>query len=183
MKGKFQVISCKLQEGFTLIEVLVVASITVLITGFLVVNFSRSRIDLNQVTVVIADAIREAQSLALSGSLIQGTYRCGYGVHFTSNGYLIYAGPDSQAVDCSVQNRDYNGGDIEVRQGLLPGTALEIVPPSDIFFEPPNPTTYIGGSNAPGATATVIIRRKGAQCPGADCRRVTVTTAGQIQTQ
>lgn len=171
------------EGGFTLIEVMIVATITVLITGFLVVNFSRSRVDLNQVTVVVADAIREAQSLALSGSLIRGTYRCGYGIHFTSDGYLIYAGPDSGVVDCSVQNRDYNTGDVDVRQGFLPSNALEIVPSPDIFFEPPNPTTYIGGSSDPSITATVTIRRKGAQCPGADCRRIVVTTAGQVQTQ
>lgn len=170
------------QRGFTLIEVLVVASITVIISGLLIVNFSRSRVDLNQVVIMVTDAIREAQASALSGSLIQGTYRCGYGIHFDENGYTIYAGPDSSAVDCAEEDRDLGPGDSVVRTALLPNTALEIViPVPDIFFEPPDPTTYIGNSNDIGVEASIIIRRKGQRCPGPDCRTITVTTAGSIQ--
>jgi prepilin-type N-terminal cleavage/methylation domain-containing protein len=173
------------EQGFTLVEVLVVSSITVMITGFLVVNFSRSRTDLNQAATVLTDAVREAQSLTLSGSLVQGTYRCGYGIHFVDGGYLIYAGPNADDFDCSVQNRDYDAGsDAIIRQALLPNPALEIAPlPPDIFFEPPNPTTYIGGSTAPGLNTNINIRRKGAVCPGADCRTINVTTSGRIQLQ
>lgn len=172
-------------KGFTLIEVLVVASITVMIAGFLVSNFSRSRVDLNQMVITVTDAVREAQSQALAGTLLKGTYRCGYGIHFEAAGYVIYAGPDSGQVDCTVQDRNYNGGaDVVVRQALLANTALEIVMPvADIFFEPPNPTTYIGGSSAPNVSATVTIRRKGARCPSADCRSIYVSTSGRIQTQ
>jgi prepilin-type N-terminal cleavage/methylation domain-containing protein len=172
-------------KGFTLIEVLVVSAITVLITGFLIVNFSRSRVDLNQVALTVTDAIREAQSLALAGSLVRGTYRCGYGIHFDATGYRIYAGPDSSTVDCAAQTRSYEGADdIIIREAFLPNNVLEFVLPiPDIFFEPPNPTTYIGESNAPGVSTTILIRRKGAACPSADCRSITVTTSGRIQSQ
>lgn len=171
------------ERGFTLVEVLVVASITVLITGFLVVNFSRSRVVLNQMPIIISDGVREAQAMALSGSLVRGTYRCGYGIHFTADGFLIYSGPDSSAVDCSAEDRNYEASaDAIVRSALLPNNALEIVVPVvDIFFEPPNPTTYIGGSSSPGVSVDIVVRRKGAQCPSTDCRTVHVTTSGQIQ--
>jgi prepilin-type N-terminal cleavage/methylation domain-containing protein len=172
-------------KGFTLIEVLVVASITVLITGFLISNFSRMRVDLNQSMLTVQDAIREAQSQALSGGLIRGTYRCGYGIHFTERGYVLYAGPDSSTVTCSEQDRNYDSGaDMIVRAAVLPNNVLEFVLPApDIFFEPPNPTTYINGVSTPGTEAAIILHRKDAPCPSTDCRTIRVTTAGQIQTQ
>ncbi len=179
-------------RGFTLVEVLVVAAITVFITGLLVANFSRTRVDLNQTRLLVQDAIREAQSRALSGALYAtsgsgpsaSTYRCGYGVHFVVNGYIVYAGPDSAVADCSTQDRNYNAGsDDVVRQGYFSNSTLEIVlPVQDIFFEPPNPTTYIGGSSA-AAPENINIHRIGAQCPSADCRTINVSTSGLITTQ
>jgi Tfp pilus assembly protein FimT len=172
-------------SGFTLIEILVVTSITVLIGGFLVANFSRSRVDLNQVVLTVADAIREAQSSALAGSLVRGEYRCGYGIHFTEKGYSLYAGPDSSTNDCASEDRNFNKGiDEIIRSGVLPNNTLEIaLPASDIFFEPPNPTTFINGSSTEGITEGITIQRKGAKCPSADCRIITVSTAGRIEVQ
>jgi prepilin-type N-terminal cleavage/methylation domain-containing protein len=172
-------------KGFTLIEVLVVSAITVLITGFLVANFSRTRVDLNQTTLLVQDAIRSAQSMALSGALYgrPGTYRCGYGIHFVANGYILYAGPDSGSVDCTAHARTYTAGiDDIVQQSLFSNISLEIASPlPDIFFEPPNPTTYIDGSSAAGSSATINVRRKGTNCPSVDCRTIHVTTSGKIQ--
>jgi len=173
------------QRGFTLVEILVVASITVFITGILVANFSRSRVDLNQTVLTVTDAIREAQALTLAGSVVKGTTRCGFGIHFMPGGYLIYAGPDAALTDCTSQDRNYNAGtDDIVRQALLSNNVLEIAPPlTDIFFEPPNPTTYIGGSSAPSAAADIVIRRKGAQCSQKttpDCRTIHVSSAGIV---
>jgi prepilin-type N-terminal cleavage/methylation domain-containing protein len=170
-------------KGFTLIEVLIVASITVLITGFLVVNFSRLRTDLNQTTLTVQDAIREAQSNALSGELIRGTYRCGYGVHFDAKGYVLYAGPDSSTVSCATQNKNYEPGtDAIVRSALLQNNVLEIVLPApDIFFEPPGPTTYINNVSTAGTNATILIRTPNAACPSSDCRNIYVNTSGRIQ--
>lgn len=173
-------------KGFTLIEVLVVASITVVITGLLIQNFSRSRVDLNQTTLIIVDAIRDAQSQALAGALFTGKYRCGYGIHFNASDYIIYAGPDvdAEGIDCSTQDPDYNVGiDSIVRQGIISNSSLELVATEDIFFEPPDPTTYIGGVSTPGRVTLINIRRKDASCPSSDCRTISVTTSGRIQTQ
>lgn len=174
-----------MNRGFTLVEVLVVASITVFITGFLVTNFSRTRVDLNQTSILVLDAIREAQNLALSGSLTHGAYRCGYGVRFEARSVRVYAGPDASTVSCGGENRDYEGGiDETLRQVVLPSSTLEIVQPTeDIFFEPPNPTTYIGNSNAIGKTETIVLKRVSATCPSGDCRSILITTAGRIQLQ
>ena len=177
-------------SGFTLLEVVVVAGITVVITSFLIANFSRSRLDLNQVALTITDAIREAQSQALSGSLVRGTHRCGYGIHFMSDSYLIYAGPDTTTVDCASDDRNYNEKeDTVIRTALLENNSLELVLPiPDIFFEPPDPTTYIGGESGPKMLARIVVQKKGKQggrerCPNPDCRLITVTGGGSIQTQ
>ena len=180
-------------KGFTLVEVLVVAAITVLLTGFMVANFSRSRVDLNQTALMVQDAIREAQSMALSGALyakpgVSGSYRCGYGIHFMANGFTLYAGPDSGTADCSSLNRNYDAGtDDVVRTGLLSNATVEIVLPApDIFFQPPNPDTYINNDDSPGNYADIHVRRQGADCSGTstpDCRTIHVTTAGIITTK
>lgn len=189
-------------KGFTLIEILVVMGITVLLTGFMIQNFSRSRTDLNQTRLLVQDAIREAQSLALSGSVFAGPsgggratpsfYRCGYGAHFDAGSYTVYAGPDSNSVDCSTQDRGYNPGtDQVVRTALFSNNTIEILLPApDIFFEPPDPVTYVCTSSPcgdaqrfAGLSADIKIRRKGAACPSDDCRIIHVTTSGLITSQ
>lgn len=175
-----------LHAGFTLIEVLVVVSITVIITGLLIANFSRTRVDLNQTTLLVKDAIREAQSMALSGALFgrPGASRCGYGVHFTADAYTIYPGPISaDATACTPLAYGYNTDSPEVvRRGLLSNPVLEIVMPApDIFFEPPDPKTYIIGIGTNNQTI-IVIRRKGTTgCAPEDCRQINITTSGQIQ--
>lgn len=173
-------------KGFTLVEVLVVTAITVMLTGFLIQSFSRSRTDLNQVANQVTDAVREAQSSALSGALVRGTYRCGYGVHFDAHGYTIFAGPDASqtGVDCAAGRVFGGAGTTVVSSAVLPNNVLEILQPApDIFFEPPDPTTYIAGVSAPGTTAAISIRVAGAACPSTDCRTINVTTSGLIQLQ
>jgi prepilin-type N-terminal cleavage/methylation domain-containing protein len=172
-------------KGFTLVEVMVVTAITVILSGLLVANFSRTAVDLQSSAIGVQDALREAQSLALAGAYTGGSYRCGYGVHFESDGYLIYAGAKADELPCSGEDRNYNlgggpSGDVAVRTVALANPALVIDPPSgDIFFEPPDPTTYVGGSTA--TTATIRIHKRDAPCPGADCRVLTVSPAGRIQ--
>jgi prepilin-type N-terminal cleavage/methylation domain-containing protein len=182
-------------KGFTLIEVLVVASITVIMAGLLIANFSRTRVDMNQTTLTVKDAIREAQSLALTGAVF-GTgaggapSHCGFGIHFESDGYTIYAGPLSDpgaapsgpaVATCVASNYGFANNAGIVRTGLLSNSVLEIVlPQSDIFFEPPDPKTYF--IPAVGKTTTVTIRQKGTSvCPSADCRQIDVNSSGQIQ--
>lgn len=170
-------------KGFTLIEVLVVMAITVMMTGLLVTNFSRSRVDLNQTRLLVQDAIREAQSLALSGSLYQGTYRCGYGIHFAAGTYTIFAAPNAESVDCTTLDRRLTGEDEVVRVGLISNPTVELVLPiPDIFFEPPQPTTYIDNSSAV-RSLDISIRRGGAACPSSDCRQINVSTSGLITTK
>jgi prepilin-type N-terminal cleavage/methylation domain-containing protein len=171
-------------KGFTLVEVLMVMLITVILTTALVTNFSRSRISVNQAALVVQDAIREAQSLALSGALWRGKYRCGYGINITEAGYIIFAGPDVQA-GCAGDDFEFvQGEDDVVRTAPLPDLLLEISSDVDnIYFVPPNPRTYVNGVLA-DATWTVSVRKKGAQaCPGVDCKQIGISPAGLVTLQ
>ncbi len=181
-------------KGFTLIEVVIVTGIIVLMSGFIIQNFSQSRADLQQSRLVLQDALREAQSLALAGATHGGVYRCGYGVHVTATGYSIYAGPDSSMLDCTAQDRSYTAGvDQIVRTVSFSPNTLEIVLPAvvqDIFFEPPDPVTYLctsspcgASAQSTGVTTDIQMRRIDATCPSSDCASIHVTTSGFITAQ
>jgi hypothetical protein len=125
--------------------------------------------------------------MALAGTVWRGASRCGYGIHFTGTVYTIYAGPVSELdpvsglSKCTEANYGFanNGG--TVRQGFLSNATISIVAPNpDIFFEPPDPKTYILGSGG-AKTTTISVRRNAASCPSVDCRVINVTTSGQIQ--
>lgn len=178
------------QRGFTLPEILVVTSIIVMMSVFMATNFSRLRIDLNQSRLIVIDGIREAQSRALAGAAHEGAHRCGYGIHFTESGFIIYAGPDSSVTECATEDKSYaNARASMVRTGVFSNSAVEVaLPVADIFFEPPNPTTYLctGPSVCTSANASVdvTIRRTGVElCTIEDCKTIHVTTAGLITAQ
>lgn len=175
-------------KGFTLIEILVVMAVTVIMAGILIANFNRSSVDLNQTRLLVQDAIREAQALALSGAVFRGEYRCGYGIHFESQSYVIYAGPVADDVVCGTidTNYDTGDGDVPVRTGIVPNTHIQISGP-DIFYAPPKPTTFIDNSSSPGS-ADIVISRNDASCnnpQGAspDCRFINVSTSGLINSK
>ncbi len=187
------------QRGFTLAEILVVMSMIMMLSGFMAQNFSRFRINVDQSRLAVVDAIREAQSLALAGAEYDSQHRCGFGIHFTATGYLVYTGPDSSAIDCAddiQHDRAYNDGSDEiVRSTVFSGGTVEMVlPAADIFFQPPDPVTYICTSSPcgvsqqlPNTSTDITVRKIGAACPpmvsSSDCKRIHVTTAGVITVQ
>jgi len=193
----------KYTKGFTLVEMLVVITIILIMTGLLIGKFAQSRVDLNQWRLQVMDGIREAQSLALASAKFNDTYRCGYGVHFESNGFSIYAGPDASTLDCSsdaLHQREYNASTDEiVRAVVFSNAQVEVIqvegapPAPDIFFQPPDPTTYIclnspavacgSADQQAGISIDIGIGLVGALCPSDDCRIIHATTSGLITIQ
>src|SRR3989344_9296458 len=133
--------------GFTLIEVLVVAAITGIISTFMILNFQRSRVDLNESGGVVIADLRAAQSKALastkydSGSGLK--IRCGYGVHYiNTTSYSVYAGPDASLIDCKSLNRNLDSADAIVTTKVFGSEKIEFKAIfNDIFWEPPHPYT------------------------------------------
>src|SRR3989344_8226607 len=102
--------------GFSLIEVLVVATITGIISTLMLLSFQRSRLDLNQSKDEMIADLRVAQSKALASTKhYSGSgpkIRCGYGVHYIDlTSYSIYTGPDASLNNCSSLNRNLDGAD------------------------------------------------------------------------
>lgn len=172
--------------GFTLIELLVVAAITGVISTFMLLNFQRTRVDLNESGSVFIADLRAAQSKALasakydSGSGLK--IRCGYGVHSNVDltSYSIYAGPDASLNNCKSLNRNFDGADTIIATKKFGDTKVEFKDVfSDIFWEPPHPYTYINNSSS-SASINITIGKKGGTCPQ-DCKTINVSTSGKIE--
>ncbi|MBI2064232.1 MAG: prepilin-type N-terminal cleavage/methylation domain-containing protein [Candidatus Yanofskybacteria bacterium] len=173
--------------GFTLVEVLVVAAITGVITTFMLVNFQRSRIDLTLTTNEFVANLRSAQTRALASARYDtGTgpkVRCGYGIRYISPGsYAMYAGPDASSVSCAALNKNFDGADSTVFTRVFTDVRVEFKSPfNDIFFEPPDQKTYINNNSALGLPPQAItIGKIGGTCPN-DCKTINVYTSGKIE--
>ena len=155
--------------GFTLIEILVVLTIIIIITGIVIFNVGTER----QNSVLLRSAqklsldLRRVQSFALSSK----TYNTsgvpgGWGVHFSGAGstsYIIFADLASSA---SCSDRDFvragNGSEDFETANLESGISINSLSGnlSDIVFTPPDPVVNF----TPGQTSAsiVLINKDGA---------------------
>lgn len=178
-------INFKTSAGFTLIEILVVATITGVITTFMLLNFQRTRLDLTRSANLLISDIRSAQTKTNASSKYDSgsglTIRCGYGVRYKTNtSYSVYIGPDAATNNCSSLNRNFDGSDTDVNTRFFSDQEIEFKGSfSDIFFEPPYPTTFINNSSA-SASIIITIGKKGAGCPQ-NCRNISVSTSGIVE--
>ena len=163
------------EKGLTLIDILVTVGLIIFTTVMVLRNSLSSSFNLERIANVMASDIRIAQSLATSTHQYKGSLdvvpvnRCGYGItnkpDDSSNPdndrkYAIYAGPatvnsDGSPEDCSFRNYPSAEGqqaDYPFYKNAVLDTRvkLDISPEfKDIFFEPPDPVTYIDDSNIP----------------------------------
>jgi len=181
-----------MKNGFTLIELLVVITMVAFVTIFMLQNFSATRVYLNESIDVVLSDIRLAQTKTTSGANYGGISRCGYGIHYIdSNSYLIYVapGPHIDNAFCSTLNRNYNDSgpvsvmDIIVETKDLFNDDLRFISSfNDIFFEPPDPRTYIGGNhNLSDPPEKIIIGEMGQSCNQSRCRNICVYPSGKIE--
>ena len=171
--------------GFTLIELAVVAGITGFIASFVIINFSRGRLDLNETTNILVSDIRAAQTEAVSSVKYGGAIRCGYGIRYISlTSYAIYAGPDAAPpTSCAAQNRNFGAEDTDVSTKNFIDSRAEFKNSfNDVFFEPPDPKTYLNNNSALGLSQIITIGKKGGTCPQA-CKTITIHTSGKIDVQ
>lgn len=176
-----------MSKGFTLVEVLVVAAITGVITTFMLVNFQRSRLDLTLAANELVGSLRSAQTRALASARHDtGTglkIRCGYGIRYiNTTSYAMYAGPDAASIDCSTLNKNFDGADSIIKTYVFTDVKVEFKSPfNDIFFEPPDPKTYLNNDSTLGLPPQAITLGKiGGTCPN-DCKTINVYTSGKIQ--
>lgn len=181
-------------KGFTLLEVLIVTSITGFITTLLLINFSRTRINFNEEANIFISKVRIAQTRATSSTSFNGSVRCGYGVRYINNqSYAIYVGESARALDCAIQIKDYNpdpdgdpDSDADVETVNFADTRVEFKTVfGAIYFEPPDPKTFIIDSDdmvhgEPNYGLGITVGKVGGTCPQ-DCKTINVFTSGKIE--
>ncbi len=153
--------------GFTMMELVVSIAIMLILGTIMFMNFRSSSSGgtaLNQVVASVVADVRQAQSMALSGTQYQGQIVCGYGVHYISslslNNYIIYAKARPGGGCPTLSTRNYAVGDFIVENIVLPNENFQFKSnacpngsdlaftgvTNDVFYEPPDPKTYIANN-------------------------------------
>ncbi|KKR23948.1 MAG: hypothetical protein UT53_C0003G0013 [Candidatus Yanofskybacteria bacterium GW2011_GWD2_39_48] len=177
----------KSESGFTLVDILVAATIMTLMTGILLANFSKARINLSESSAIIIGAIRKAEAKAISSALINGTdgpyHPCGYGVMYNNiSSVAIFSGPIEE--NCTDNKYGPSYSVFETIKLVDPRIEIRNISRSfyDIFFRPPDPRMYIDGIANFGSSERILISRIGASCDEQNCQTICVYGTGRIET-
>jgi prepilin-type N-terminal cleavage/methylation domain-containing protein len=176
--------------GFTLVEVMVVMSVTALLSALILVYSSSTRDTLLLFTekVRVTQLIYRAKSLALSTYTEGGVSRCGYGVRFnhTAGTYDLVSYSPASCAERSIV--DINPATFETVQQAaftLPKALqfdLDEATAQDaayIIFIPPDPTILIARED--GSLITNTDGRIGLKVTGRDVGAIVkINAAGQI---
>jgi len=157
----------KIEGGFSLIELIVVCAIISIIVGVVLLNFRgfQTKDTLDIAARTLASDLRWSQNAAMSG-LSQGANKVyGYGIHFVqnTNNYIIFYNQNS--------SKTY-GGSSSVRTVTLPSKITITSVTADVYFVPPDPTTYL--NNNPSGSVTIELSY------GTNKKQVIVNSSGLI---
>lgn len=172
-------------RGFTLIEVLVVASLTVMMAVILIRNFSNRKFDFDRIANNVEADIRLAQTYALASKQLGGAFRCGYGITWVnSTAYNIYAGGDSSANNCTPSFTFSSPGTTPIAKTVLMHPEVQILQFQDSFYLPPDPRLYIGASSSGAISPNLITLKKTSalDCSNPnDCRYICIYPPGRVE--
>jgi len=170
------------KQGFTLIELIIVTAIMAILASLVVASHrtGQKQYNLSQAGQKLVSNLREAQNMAMSGVDI-GIQYCGYGIQINRTArptsYYFYA---DKAASCQTSNNKYDGSDEIIETVELPDQVRfqsTSPAPIDIFFKPPEPTTYINQNAGADVSGTITLEVAGASLT----KTITVTTAGLIE--
>ena len=169
----------KHELGFTLIDILVAAFIMALMSGILLANFSKARINMSESSSIIIGAIRKAETKSISSAKYSDYHPCGYGIKYKDNKSLdIYVG--GPVSDTCIDER-FNGSSIETVRLVDPRIEIRAIF-DDIFFQPPDPKVYLNGIANYQSSLRIIIGKIGSECNSRICQTVCVYGTGRIET-
>src|SRR3989344_3419397 len=173
-------------RGFTLVEAVVVAGIIAFMATSIIINFSRSRVRLEESTGFLTSQIRIAQTEAVSSTKYNNLNRCGYGIHYIdATHFALYAGPDSSTTTCAATNRNFQSNeDALLATQTFQDSRIQFMSSFlDFYFEPPDPKTYLNNNSALNqAPLTITIGLAGTTCP-TNCKTVYIYPSGKIDVQ
>lgn len=165
-----------------MVEVLAAIFIIGVLSAVILLNYrtGQNEAKLTRSAAAFETDLRRTQNLAVSSTDFNGLTPCGYGIGYADNRtYSIYVGVLGGASNCQASNHNYESGIdlIFQRLEIIERGVVFTTSFSDIFFEPPDPATYINNSKAVGVSMTVRL------CLETDltkCRNLTLDTAGKI---
>lgn len=175
-----------LAKGFTLIELLIAFFIIGILSVFILNNFrgGQAEATLTRAIAMIESDIRRTQNLAIAVKEFAGTIPCGYGIKYKNNRhYQIYVGKRGGATNCQLTNHNFEPNIDQIYEDDIKIIEKDVVFKnsfSDIFFEPPDPTTYINNQKSLGISTTIEI------CLETDltkCKKLIIETGGKITIQ
>lgn len=159
--------------GFTLVEMLVVVSITAMLSSMLIL-YSRTgerQILLFREQSKVINMIAKSKSLALQ-TYIDGSAACGYGVHFSLPSTIILF--KDQAADCAASDNIYSGPSEDFSHLILgAGIVFSASDVVDMLFIPPDPTVKLNPNQVSGVITMQTI-------DGGTQARIKVNNSGQI---
>ena len=164
-------------KGFTLVETLVVIAVVSILSIITMANYqgSQKQQSVQRAAHQLAGDIRRAQNMAMASVEHEGVIPDGYGIYFNKgndfDSYILFADDNG--------NQTRNGmGDEDVKIIDLP-SGVEISSPNsaNIFFEPPDPTTYINGDSSAGKGIMITLIFSETSYS----KKVTIQTSGQIE--
>jgi len=164
------------QKGFTLIELIIVMVIIVILSTLVLANYrdGQKRYALVQSAQQLASDLRRAQNMAMNGIGITAT-RQGYGIYTQKDRtyYLIYSNSNASQ---SYQPSDELIETVNLANNVKITDVSISNNKADIYFESPDPITYIKSPGNPNSV-TITLGMDGF----ANTETVTVTLAGVIQ--
>ena len=155
------------ERGVTLIEILVVISIVMILTGIVFINYrtGERQLILQRVAFKLAQDIRRAQEMAMSAKECTHSVACpsggipsgGYGIYFDQtnpNQYIVYADTGSP-----WGRRNPSGGNEDI-EAIFFETGVRIrsvsPPQASINFKPPDPTISLKDNSGVDSDNVVI---------------------------
>jgi prepilin-type N-terminal cleavage/methylation domain-containing protein len=175
-------------NGFTLIEMLVVMAIIMILSFAIYTNQRSGQAPylLKQGAQKLTTDLRRAQNMAMSGTRIAGNYY-GYGIFLqaSSTSYILYGekadtGADSTIYNPSGVNQDTIIETINFPRSVVIYSPLFLSNEAHILFKPPAPATSISdGTDSTLTTVSIILNAPGALAT----KTVRVTQAGLIEAQ
>jgi Tfp pilus assembly major pilin PilA len=184
-------------RGFTLLEITVVISIIILLSTIFLASYrgGEKQFALKRSAHQIAQDLRRAQEMAMSGQEFKGAFQGGFGIHFTVTPEDENTGTYTLFVDCD-NDKIFDGGiptcdDCTGDECIGPTFSEEIetfsleegikianlspAPPLDVVFFPPDPEVTINGADT--ITSASITLTFDGQSP----KIITINTAGLIE--
>jgi hypothetical protein len=167
-------------KSFTLIEMLIAVSITVLLSSVLIIY---SRVGENQI-ILFKDQARIVGTLLRAKNLAfqiysEGAEVCGYGAYLdpVSGNFIIYK---DLADPCSNSDNKYSGASEDFELNKL-DLKLKFSNPefSDILFIPPEPKVIIDGDPAKKGEFSITIETS----DGANFKKIKINDFGQISAE